>query len=66
MPDPQLGCPVGSVQQLLGAAQEAFVAQGHAAAMDAIADAAGVSKPVLYQSPGKLDLYLPCSTSTPR
>jgi AcrR family transcriptional regulator len=47
-------------QQLLGAAQEVFVAQGyHAAAMDDIADAAGVSKPVLYQHfPGKLDLYL--------
>ena len=46
--------------QLLGAAQEVFVAQGyHAAAMDDIADAAGVSKPVLYQHfPGKLDLYL--------
>ena len=47
-------------EQLLGAAQEVFVAQGyHAAAMDDIADAAGVSKPVLYQHfPGKLDLYL--------
>ena len=46
--------------QLLGAAQEVFVAQGyHAAAMDDIADRAGVSKPVLYQHfPGKLDLYL--------
>src|SRR5580765_8080427 len=46
--------------QLLGAAQEVFVAQGyHAAAMDDIADAAGVSKPVLYQHfPGTLDLYL--------
>ena len=46
--------------QLLGAAQEVFVAQGyHAAAMDDIAEAAGVSKPVLYQHfPGKLDLYL--------
>jgi AcrR family transcriptional regulator len=45
---------------LLGAAQEVFVAQGyHAAAMDDIADRAGVSKPVLYQHfPGKLDLYL--------
>ena len=31
----------------------------HAAAMDEIADRAGVSKPVLYQHfPGKLDLYL--------
>ncbi len=47
-------------RQLLGAAQEVFVAQGyHAAAMDEIADHAGVSKPVLYQHfPGKLELYL--------
>jgi AcrR family transcriptional regulator len=47
-------------QQLLGAAQEVFVAQGfHAAAMDDIADRAGVSKPVLYQHfPGKRELYL--------
>jgi AcrR family transcriptional regulator len=47
-------------RQLLGAAQEVFVAQGyHAAAMDDIAVRAGVSKPVLYQHfPGKLDLYL--------
>jgi len=46
--------------QLLGAAQEVFVAHGyHAAAMDDIAERAGVSKPVLYQHfPGKLDLYL--------
>ena len=46
--------------QLLVAAQEVFVAQGyHAAAMDDIAERAGVSKPVLYQHfPGKLDLYL--------
>jgi AcrR family transcriptional regulator len=46
--------------QLLGAAQEIFVAQGyHAAAMDDIAERAGVSKPVLYQHfPSKLDLYL--------
>jgi len=46
--------------QLLSAAQEVFVAQGfHAAAMDDIADRAGVSKPVLYQHfPGKLDLYI--------
>jgi AcrR family transcriptional regulator len=46
--------------QLLDAAREVFVAQGyHAAAMDDIADRAGVSKPVLYQHfPGKLDLYL--------
>jgi AcrR family transcriptional regulator len=40
--------------QLLEAAQSVFVA-----AMDEIADRAGVSKPVLYQHfPGKLDLYL--------
>ncbi|MGK4582870.1 TetR/AcrR family transcriptional regulator [Kitasatospora sp. HPMI-4] len=47
-------------EQLLGAAQEVFVAHGyHAAAMDDIADRAGVSKPVLYQHfPGKLELYL--------
>ncbi|HQF02749.1 MAG TPA: TetR/AcrR family transcriptional regulator [Phycicoccus sp.] len=46
--------------QLLEAAQAVFVARGyHAAAMDEIADRAGVSKPVLYQHfPGKLDLYL--------
>ena len=46
--------------QLLRAAQEVFVAQGfHAAAMDDIAVAAGVSKPVLYQHfPGKRELYL--------
>jgi AcrR family transcriptional regulator len=47
-------------KQLLAAAQEVFVAQGyHAAAMDDIAERAGVSKPVLYQHfPGKLELYL--------
>jgi AcrR family transcriptional regulator len=46
--------------QLLDAARDVFVAQGyHAAAMDDIAEAAGVSKPVLYQHfPGKLELYL--------
>ena len=45
---------------LLGAAREVFVSQGyHAAAMDEIAERAGVSKPVLYQHfPSKLDLYL--------
>jgi AcrR family transcriptional regulator len=48
--------------QLLGAAREVFVAQGyHAAAMDDIAERAGVSKPVLYQHfPGKLELYQQC------
>ena len=47
-------------QQLLAAARDVFVAQGyHAAAMDDIADRAGVSKPVLYQHfPGKRELYL--------
>jgi len=47
-------------RQLLDAALEVFVSQGyHAAAMDEIADRAGVSKPVLYQHfPGKLELYL--------
>jgi AcrR family transcriptional regulator len=47
-------------RQLLAAAQDVFVAQGyHAAAMDDIAERAGVSKPVLYQHfPGKLELYL--------
>jgi AcrR family transcriptional regulator len=47
-------------KQLLAAAQQVFVANGyHAAAMDDIAERAGVSKPVLYQHfPGKLDLYL--------
>ncbi|GAB3363801.1 TetR/AcrR family transcriptional regulator [Modestobacter lapidis] len=47
-------------QQLLRAARDVFVAQGfHAAAMDDIADRAGVSKPVLYQHfPGKRELYL--------
>jgi len=47
-------------QQLMAAALEVFVAQGyHAAAMDDIAERAGVSKPVLYQHfPGKFELYL--------
>ena len=46
--------------QLLDAANEVFTTKGyHAAAMDDIADAAGISKPVLYQHFGsKLDLYL--------
>lgn len=46
--------------QLLEAAQEVFVGSGyHAAAMDEIAERAGVSKPVLYQHfPGKMELYL--------
>ncbi len=47
-------------RQLLDAALAVFTTQGyHAAAMDDIADRAGVSKPVLYQHfPGKRDLYL--------
>jgi AcrR family transcriptional regulator len=46
--------------QLLEAARQVFVTVGyHAASMDEIAAAAGVSKPVLYQHfPGKLELYL--------
>ncbi|MDN5748378.1 MAG: TetR/AcrR family transcriptional regulator [Pseudonocardia sp.] len=45
--------------QLLVAARDVFAAQGyHSAAMDDIAEKAGVSKPVLYQHfPGKLELY---------
>ena len=45
--------------QLLVAAREVFAAHGyHSAAMDDIAERAGVSKPVLYQHfPGKLELY---------
>ncbi|MFL6027226.1 MAG: TetR/AcrR family transcriptional regulator [Friedmanniella sp.] len=45
---------------LLDAASLVFAAKGyHAAAMDDIAEAGGVSKPVLYQHfPSKLDLYL--------
>jgi AcrR family transcriptional regulator len=47
-------------RQLLQAAHQVFAANGyHAAAMDEIADAAHVSKPVLYQHfPGKRELYL--------
>lgn len=46
--------------QLLAAAQRVFADNGyHSAAMDEIAEQAGVSKPVLYQHfPGKLDLYI--------
>src|SRR5436305_15175009 len=46
--------------QLLAAAQHVFVANGyHAAAMDEIAERAGVSKPVLYQHfPGKRELCM--------
>ena len=69
---PSGGTPVGATPrgsrlprkerraQLLDSALEVFVAQGyHAAAMDDIAERAGVSKPVLYQHfPSKLELYL--------
>ncbi len=46
--------------QLLEAANDVFTTKGyHASAMDDIADAAGVSKPVLYQHfTSKLELYL--------
>ena len=46
--------------QLMASALDVFATHGyHAAAMDDIAERAGVSKPVLYQHfPGKLDLYL--------
>ncbi len=46
--------------QLLDAANEVFTTRGyHAAAMDDIAAAAGISKPVLYQHfDSKLELYL--------
>lgn len=46
--------------QLLDAANEVFTTHGyHAAAMDEIAAAAGISKPVLYQHfDSKLELYL--------
>ncbi|WP_146341220.1 TetR/AcrR family transcriptional regulator [Nesterenkonia sp. NBAIMH1] len=46
--------------QLLECAQQLFVAKGfHAASMDDIAEAAAVSKPVLYQHfPGKHELFL--------
>jgi AcrR family transcriptional regulator len=47
-------------RQLLDVAQEAFAGAGfHGTSMDDIADAAGVTKPVLYQHfPSKRDLYL--------
>lgn len=47
-------------RQLLGAAQQVFTEQGyHRASMDEIAEAASVSKPVLYQHfPGKRELFL--------
>lgn len=47
-------------EQVMTVARSVFVDRGyHAAGMDEIADAAGVSKPVLYQHfPSKLELYL--------
>lgn len=47
-------------EQLLVAASGIFVERGfHATGMDEIAEAAGVSKPVLYQHfPSKVDLYV--------
>jgi len=55
-------------RQLLGAAQEVFVSQGyHAAAMDEIAERAGISKPVLYQHfPSKRALYVELLEETGR
>ncbi|MGI8416317.1 MAG: TetR/AcrR family transcriptional regulator [Nakamurella sp.] len=52
--------------QLLNAARTIFVDQGyHAAAMDGIAEQAGVSKPVLYQHfSSKLELYLALLTES--
>ncbi|MDQ6658283.1 MAG: TetR/AcrR family transcriptional regulator [Actinomycetota bacterium] len=52
--------------QLLNAARTIFVDQGyHAAAMDGIAERAGVSKPVLYQHfSSKLELYLALLTES--
>lgn len=46
--------------QLLAAAREVFVTKGYyAAAVEEVAERAGVSKPVVYQHfPGKLELYL--------
>ncbi len=54
--------------QLLEAAQAVFVQSGyHAAAMDEIADRAGVSKPVLYQHfPASSTSTSPSSTPTAR
>ena len=52
--------------QLLAAARSTFVDAGyHSAAMDDIAERAGVSKPVLYQHfPSKLELYLALVSET--
>lgn len=47
-------------EQVMSVARSVFMDRGyHAAGMDEIAEAAGVSKPVLYQHfPSKLELYL--------
>jgi AcrR family transcriptional regulator len=47
-------------EQVMAQARKVFMESGyHAAGMDEIAEAAGVSKPVLYQHfPSKLELYL--------
>ena len=47
-------------EQVMTQARKVFMDRGyHAAGMDEIADAAGVTKPVLYQLfPSKLELYL--------
>ena len=53
-------------QQLLDVAREVFARHGfHAASMDEIAEAAGVTKPVLYQHfPSKRALYVELLTDT--
>ena len=53
-------------QQLLDVAREVFAERGfHATAMDDIAEAAGVTKPVLYQHfPSKRSLYIELLTDT--
>ena len=55
-------------QQLLDVAREVFAASGfHATSMDDIADAAGVTKPVLYQHfPSKRALYVELLEDTGR
>src|SRR5262245_43714566 len=53
-------------QQLLDVAREVFAARGfHATVMDDVAEAAGVTKPVLYQHfPSKRSLYIELLTDT--
>ena len=53
-------------QQLLDVAREVFAERGyHVTAMDDIAEAAGVTKPVLYQHfPSKRSLYIELLTDT--